>query len=75
MVMEFYTVEKRVKAWTGSGLEERTIHPYRRARRTLGEATDDFAREHPDAAGAIACAAIVGCTLLAGLIEGSTWPA
>lgn len=75
MVMEFHTVEKRVRVWTGNGLEERTIHPYRRVRRTLGEATDDFAREHPDAAGAIAWIGIVGCILLAGFIEGGTWPA
>lgn len=73
--MEFYTVEKRVRVWTADGLEERTVHPYRRVRRTLGEATDDFAREHPDAAGAIAGIGIVCCILLAGLIEGSTWPA
>lgn len=73
--MEFYTVEKRVKAWTGNGLEERTIHPYRKVRRTLGEAIDDFACEHPDAAVAIACIVFVGCILLAGFIEGSTWPA
>lgn len=75
MVMEFYTVEKRVKVWTGNGLEERTIHQYRKVRRTLGEAADDFAYEHPNAAGAIACIVIVGCILLAGFIEGSTWPA
>lgn len=75
MVMEFYTVDKRVKVWTGNGLEERTIHPYRKVRRTLGEAIDDFACEHPNAAGAIACIVIVGCILLAGFIEGSTWPA
>lgn len=73
--MEFYTVEKRVKVWTGNGLEERTIRPYRKVRRTLVEATDDFAYEHPNAAGAIACIVIVGCILLAGFIEGSTWPA
>lgn len=75
MVMEFYTVEKRVKVWTGNGLEERAIHQYRKVRRTLGEATDDFVYEHPNAAGAIACIVIVGCILLAGFIEGSTWPA
>ncbi len=75
MVMEFYTVEKNVKVWTADGLEERTIHPYRKVRRTLGEATDDFACEHPNAAGAIASIVIVGCILLAGFIEGSTWPA
>lgn len=73
--MEFYTVEKRVKVWTANGLEERTIHPYRRVRRTLGEAADDFACEHPNAAGAITCIIIVGCILLTGFIEGSTWPA
>lgn len=73
--MEFYTVDKRVKVWTGNGLEERTIHQYRKVRRTLGEAIDDFAYEHPNAAGAIACIVIVGCILLAGFIEGSTWPA
>ena len=73
--MEFYTVEKRAKVWTGNGLEERTTHQYRKVRRTLREATDDFACEHPNAAGAIACIVIVGCILLAGFIEGSTWPA
>lgn len=73
--MEFHTVEKRVKAWTVNGLEERTVHPYRKVRRTSGEATDDFACEHPNAAGAIACIVIFGCIMLAGLIEGSTWPA
>lgn len=73
--MEFYTVEKRAKVWTGNGLEERTIHQYRKVRRTLVEATDDFVYEHPNAAEAIACVVIVGCILLAGLIEGSTWPA
>lgn len=73
--MEFYTVEKRVKVWTGNGLEELAIHPYRKVRRTLVEATDDFSYEHPNAAGAIACVVIVGCILLAGFIEGSTWPA
>lgn len=73
--MEFYTVEKRVKVWTGNGLEERTIHQYRKVRRTVGEVIDDFAYEHPKAAGAIACIVIVGCILLGGFIEGSTWPA
>lgn len=73
--MEFYTVEKNVKVWAADGLEERTIHQYRKVRRTLGEAIDDFAYEHPNAAGAIACIVIVGCILLAGFIEGSTWPA
>lgn len=73
--MEFYTVEKRVKVWTANGLEERTIHPHRKVRRTLGEAADDFAYEHPNAAGAIAGIVIVGCILLTGFIEGGTWPA
>lgn len=73
--MEFRTVEKRVRVWTANGTEWRTIHPYRRVRRTLGEAIDDFAYEHQKAAGAIACTAIVGGILLAGLIEGGTWPA
>lgn len=73
--MEFYTVEKRVKVWTSNGLEERTIHPYRKVRRTAGEAIDDFAYEHPKAAGAIGCTVIVGGILLTGFIEGSTWPA
>lgn len=73
--MEFHTVERNVRVWTADGLEERTIHQRSRVRRTPGEAIDDFAYEHPDAAGAIACAGIVGCILLAGLIEGSTWPA
>lgn len=73
--MEFYTVEKNVKVLTADGLEERTIHQYRKVRRTLGEVIDDFAYEHPNAAGAIACIVIVGCILLAGFIEGSTWPA
>lgn len=73
--MEFYTVEKRVKVWTGNGLEERTIHPCRKVRRTLGEVIDDFAYEHPNAAGAIACIVFVGGILLAGFIEGSKWPA
>ena len=69
--MEFYTVEKRVKVWTANGLEERTTHPYRKVRRTLREATDDFAYEHPNAAGAIAGIVMVGCILLTGFIEGS----
>lgn len=73
--MEFYTVEKNVKVWTADGLEERTIHQYRKVRRTVGEVIDDFVYEHPNAAGAIACIVIVGCILLAGFIEGSTWPA
>lgn len=73
--MEFYTVEKRVKVYTENGLEERTIHPYRRVRRTASEAIDDFAYDHPNAAGAIAWGVIVGCFLLTGFIEGSTWPA
>ena len=73
--MEFYTVEKRVKVCPANGLEERTIHPYRKVRRTVREAIDDFAYEHPNAAGAIAGIVIVGCILLAGYIEGSTWPA
>lgn len=73
--MEFYTVEKSVKVWTASGLEERTIHPYRKVRRTVGEAIDDFAYEHPEAAGAIDGIAMVGCILLIGFIDGSTWPA
>lgn len=73
--MEFYTVEKRVKVWTADGLEERAIHPRRRVPRTASEAIDDFAYEHPKAAGAIAFAVIVGCILLTGFIEGSTWPA
>lgn len=73
--MEFYTVKKNVKVWTGNGLEERTIHPYRKVRRTLGEAIDDFAYEHLNATGVIACIVIVGCILLTGFIEGSTWPA
>lgn len=73
--MGSYTVEKRVKVWTANGLEERTIHPYRKVRRTLGEATGDFACGHPNAAGAIAGIVMVGCILLTGLIEGSTWPA
>lgn len=72
--MEFYTVEKRVKVWTSGGLEERTIHPYRRVRRTLGEFVDDFERDHETAAAVIASAVIVGCILLVGFIEGSTWP-
>ena len=73
--MGFYTVEKRVKVWTANGLEERTIHPYRKVRRTLVEATNDFAHEHPNAAGAIAGIVMVGCILLTGFVEGSTWPA
>lgn len=75
MVMGFYTVEKRVKVWTGNGLEERTINPYRKVRRTVGEAIDDFACDHPKAAEVIGCIVIVGCILLTGFIEGSTWPA
>lgn len=75
MVMEFYTVEKKVKVRTADGLEERTIHPYRKVRRTTGEAIDDLVYEHPNAAGAIACTVIGACILLTGLIEGSTWPA
>lgn len=73
--MEFYTVEKKVKVWTADGLEERTFHPYRKVRRTVGEVIDDFAYEHPKAAEAIACIVIVGCILLTGFIEGSAWPA
>lgn len=73
--MEFYAVEKRVKVWTWNGLEERTIHPYRKVRRTVGEAIGDFAHGHPKAAEAIGCVVSVGCILLTGFIEGSTWPA
>lgn len=73
--MEFYTVEKRVKVWTANGLEERTIHPYRKVLRTVGEAIDDFAHEHPKATEVIECIVIVGGILLTGFIEGSTWPA
>ena len=73
--MEFYTVEKRVKVWTANGLEERTIHPCRNVRRTVGEAIGDFAYEHPNAAGAIAGIVVVGCILLTAFVEGSTWPA
>lgn len=73
--MEFYTVEKRVKVWTANGLEERTIRPYRKVRRTVGEAIDDFAYEHQNAAEVIAGIVIVVCILLTGFIEGSTWPA
>lgn len=75
MVMEFYTVEKNVKAWTADGLEDRTIHPYRKARRTVCEAMGDFAYEHPRASEAIALVVISVCFLLTGLVEGSTWPA
>lgn len=73
--MEFYTVEKKVKVWTADGLEDCTIHPYRKVRRTAGEVIDDFAYEHPKAAEAIGFAVIIGCILLTGFIEGSTWPA
>ena len=73
--MEFYTVEKKVKVGTADGLEERTIHPYRKVRRTVCEVIDDFAYEHPKAAEAIACTVIVGCIMLTGFVEGSTWPA
>lgn len=73
--MEFYTVEKRVKVWTANGLEERTVHPYRKVRRTVIEVIDDFSYEHPKAAEVIGCIVIVGCILLTGFIEGSTWPA
>lgn len=73
--MEFYTVEKRVEVRTANGLEERTVHPYRKVRRTLGEAADDFAHEHPNAAGAIAGIVMVGGILLTGFVEGSTLPA
>lgn len=73
--MVFYTVEKRVKVWTASGLEERTVRPYRKVRRTVREVIDDFDYEHPKAAEVIGCIVIVGCILLAGFIEGSTWPA
>lgn len=73
--MEFYTVEKNVKVWTADGLEGRTIRPYRKVRRTVGEVIDDFSYEHPKAAEVIGGIVIVGCILLAGFIEGSTWPA
>lgn len=72
--MEFYTVEKKVKVWTANGLEERTIHPYRKVRRTLGEFVDDFQRDHETASAVIASAVVVGGIILVGLIEGSTWP-
>lgn len=73
--MEFYAVEKRAKVWTWNGLEERTIHPYRKVRRTVGEAIDDFEYEHPKATELLFCTVILGSILLAGFIEGSTWPA
>ena len=73
--MEFYTVEKRVEVWTGNGLEERTIHPYRKVRRTVGEVIDDFEYEHPKTTEVLVCIVILGSILLTGFIEGSTWPA
>ena len=73
--MEFYTVEKNVKVWTANGLEERTIHPYRKVRRTVCEVIDDFAYEHPKAAEAIGFIVVIGCILITGFVEGSTWPA
>ena len=73
--MEFYTVEKNVKVWTADGLEERTINPYRKVRRTVGEVIDDFAHEHPKAAEVIGFIVVIGCILITGFVEGSTWPA